>query len=160
MMSEREKQVSDTNIRKTSIRKRKTSIREIYIYIWNLEKWYRWTYLQGRNRNSDVEKTWTQQGKERVGQIDRVALKHTRHHVWNRQLVGSCFLAQGAQLSAPWWPTGCDGGRLRGQLSRKGIGDYLQLMHAVIQQKLTKLKKGKKRKSFFYHENGIFLPKA
>ena len=49
---------------------------------------------------------------------------------------------------------------MRGQLSRKGIGDYLQLMHAVIQQKLTKLKKGKKRKSFFYHENGIFLPKA
>ena len=23
--------------------------------MWNLEKWYRWTYLQGRNRNADVE---------------------------------------------------------------------------------------------------------
>ena len=23
--------------------------------MWNLEKWYRWTYLQGRNRDADVE---------------------------------------------------------------------------------------------------------
>ena len=24
-------------------------------YIWNLEKWYWWTYLQGRNRDTDIE---------------------------------------------------------------------------------------------------------
>ena len=24
-------------------------------YIWNLEKWYRLTYLQGRNRDTDTE---------------------------------------------------------------------------------------------------------
>ena len=36
--SEREKQVSYINT-----------------YIWNLEKWYWWTYLQGRNRNWDIE---------------------------------------------------------------------------------------------------------
>ena len=23
--------------------------------MWNLEKWYRWTYLQGRNRDVDVQ---------------------------------------------------------------------------------------------------------
>ena len=23
--------------------------------MWNLEKWYRWTYLQSRNRDTDVE---------------------------------------------------------------------------------------------------------
>ena len=23
--------------------------------MWNLEKWYRWTYLQGRNTDADVE---------------------------------------------------------------------------------------------------------
>ena len=30
---------------------------QIYInaYIWNLEKWYWWTYLHGRNRDTDVE---------------------------------------------------------------------------------------------------------
>ena len=27
----------------------------INAYIWNLEKWYRWTYLQGTNRDADVE---------------------------------------------------------------------------------------------------------
>ena len=24
-------------------------------YIWNLDKWYWWTYLQGRNRDADIE---------------------------------------------------------------------------------------------------------
>ena len=24
-------------------------------YMWNLEKWYRWTYLQSRNQDTDVE---------------------------------------------------------------------------------------------------------
>ena len=33
-----EKQVSYTNV-----------------YIWNLEKWYRWTYLQGRNKVANLE---------------------------------------------------------------------------------------------------------
>ena len=36
--SEREKQISYINA-----------------YMWNLEKWYRWTGLQGRNRNTDAE---------------------------------------------------------------------------------------------------------
>ena len=36
--SEREKQISYINA-----------------FMWNLEKWYRWTGLQGRNRDTDVE---------------------------------------------------------------------------------------------------------
>ena len=36
--SEREKQISYINAN-----------------MWNLEKWYRWTGLQGRNRDTDVE---------------------------------------------------------------------------------------------------------
>ena len=28
------------------------------------------------------------------------------YHVWNRELVGSCCIAQGAQLAALWWPRG------------------------------------------------------
>ena len=31
--------------------------------IWNLEKWYRWVYFQGRNRNADVENVRTR-GRE------------------------------------------------------------------------------------------------
>jgi len=36
--SEREKQISYINV-----------------YMWNPENWYRWTYLQGRNRDADIE---------------------------------------------------------------------------------------------------------
>ena len=45
-------------------------------YIQNLEKWYWWTCLQGRNRDTDVERMvlWTQQGKKRVGQIEKSSL--------------------------------------------------------------------------------------
>ena len=45
--SEREKQILDINT-----------------YVWNLEKWYRWTSLQGRSRDTDVEnKHGHQRGK-------------------------------------------------------------------------------------------------
>ena len=27
----------------------------ISTYTWNVEKWYRWTYLQSRNRDTDIE---------------------------------------------------------------------------------------------------------
>ena len=36
--SEREKQISYVNA-----------------HMWNLEKWYSWTYFQGRNRDTDLE---------------------------------------------------------------------------------------------------------
>ena len=44
--SEREKQISYINS-----------------YMWNLDKWYRWTYLQGRNRDTDVEKRHVDTGR-------------------------------------------------------------------------------------------------
>ena len=34
---------------------REKQILYINAYIWNLEKWYRGTYLQGTNRDADVE---------------------------------------------------------------------------------------------------------
>ena len=34
---------------------REKQISYINAYMWNLEKWYRWIGLQGRNRNTDVE---------------------------------------------------------------------------------------------------------
>ena len=50
--SEREKQISYINA-----------------YMWNLEKWYRWTGLQGRNWDTDVENKHmdTKQGKQWCG---------------------------------------------------------------------------------------------
>ena len=34
---------------------REKQILYINTYMWNLEKWYRWSYLQSRNRDTDVE---------------------------------------------------------------------------------------------------------
>ena len=34
---------------------REKQIMYINTYIWNLEKWYWWTYLQGRNGHANVE---------------------------------------------------------------------------------------------------------
>jgi len=34
---------------------REKQILYINAYMWNLEKWYRWFYLQNRNRETDVE---------------------------------------------------------------------------------------------------------
>ena len=36
-------------------KKEKKQILYIQAHLWNLEKWYRWSYLQRRNRNTDVE---------------------------------------------------------------------------------------------------------
>ena len=35
--------------------------------MWNLEKWYRWTSLQGRNRDTCREQTYGHQGGSRGG---------------------------------------------------------------------------------------------
>ena len=34
---------------------REKQILYINTYMWNLEKWYRWTYFQGRNRDAGIE---------------------------------------------------------------------------------------------------------
>ena len=43
---------------------------------------------------------WTQQGKERMGRTESVALTYIYYQGYNGQLAGGCFTAQGAQLSA------------------------------------------------------------
>ena len=46
----------------------------IKAYMWNLEKWCQWTYLQGRNRDADIENGPVNTvGEENTGQIERVA---------------------------------------------------------------------------------------
>ena len=35
---------------------REKQVSYINEYIWNLEKWYQWTYLQGRNWEADLER--------------------------------------------------------------------------------------------------------
>ena len=54
-----------------------------------------------------------------------------------RKIVGSCCIAQGAQHGARDDLKGWDGGWVGGKLKREGIRVYLQLIHVIVQQKLT-----------------------
>ena len=42
------------------------------MYMWSLEKWYRWTYFQSSNRETQMQRMdiWTQWGKGSMGQIE------------------------------------------------------------------------------------------
>ena len=56
---------------------RKTNVYFLYIYV-ESKKMVWVSYLQGRNRDTDVEMyLWTQQGKERMGQMERGIEKYT-----------------------------------------------------------------------------------
>ena len=39
----------------------------IYAYMWNLEKWYKWSYLQSRNRGTNVERKYMDTKGEKCG---------------------------------------------------------------------------------------------
>ena len=56
--------------------------KNIYInaYIWNLEKWYWVTYMQGKNKDAENRLADTV-GKGEAGQIEGVALKHIYYHM-------------------------------------------------------------------------------
>ena len=78
---------------------------DINTYVWNLGKWYWWTYLRGRDRDRDTENRCVDTaGNKRVGWIGRLELTYICYHVQNRELVGTCCVVQGTQLCALWWP--------------------------------------------------------
>ena len=52
---------------------------------------------------------WTHQEKEKMGGIERLALKHLHYHVQKRQLVGSCCVTHSLGLCGDL--EGWDGGR-------------------------------------------------
>ena len=56
----------------------------------------------------------TQRGKEKAGRMGRAARTCVHHHVSDRRLVGSCCMAQGAQLGALWWLERWGGGGREG----------------------------------------------
>ena len=39
------------------------------VYMWNLEKWYQWVYLQSRNRETDVENGHMDMGEGRGDEL-------------------------------------------------------------------------------------------
>ena len=90
----------------------------INAYTWNLEKWYRWTYLQGRNADADVENGGvnTEGGKKGSNELGDWHWHIQSYCEYNRELVGICCTVQGAQCEALWWPRGVGWeGRRRGE---------------------------------------------
>ena len=99
-------------------------------YIWNLERWYWWTYLLGGNGNTDIKNWLMDTVGEGEGGADESSTDIWHHHAWNVQPVGACTTAQGPQLRAPRWPRGV----ARGGLTMEGMW-CTELIHTVAQQK-------------------------
>ena len=76
---------------------REKQILYINIYIWNLEKWYRWTYLQSRNRDSDVENQHMDT-KGGGGMDSEIGIVH--YYVWSRWLVSVYCIAEGEKKTS------------------------------------------------------------
>ena len=114
----------------------------INTYIWNLEGWYWWTYLQGSNRDTENRLVDTE-GKEREGQIKRVALKHTlpsvkfdsqwKFAIWHKELKsGALWQTRGVVYSGRW--EGCS--RERGHMYTYGwfVLIYGRNKHNTVKQ--------------------------
>ena len=54
--------------------------------MWNLEKWYKWTYSQVRNRVTDIGNRQVDKGWG-AGWLGRLGLTYVPYHVRNRQLA-------------------------------------------------------------------------
>ena len=66
--------------------------------MWPLEKWYRWTCLQGRNRDTDVGNGHVDTG---VGRMNWEVGTDVPVLPGVKQLAGTCCIAR-VQLSALW----------------------------------------------------------
>ena len=94
------------------------------VYKWNLEKQYRWTYLQSRNRDTDVENKLTDTTWERGGwvnweiEVDIHTLLYIKQ-ITNKNLV---YTARGTLLNALWWS------KREGNLKKRG---YMYKNHSL-----------------------------
>ena len=108
------------------------------MYIWDLEKWYWWTNLQGKNEDADIEKGFVdtvEEGESMMGQHVHITMCK------NQQLVRSCYVTQGAQPRSLWCFRGVgwvrrEGGP-RGRLYRYNYGWYV-LLHGRSQPNIVK----------------------
>ena len=77
---------------------RETQRPYINAYIWNLERWYQWSYMWGNKGDTDVNNrlldSWE---KVRVGLFERIALKHVHYHMKNRWPAQVRCMKQGTQ---------------------------------------------------------------
>ena len=72
---------------------RKNQILYFNTYIWNLEKWYWWIYLQGRSGDADVENEYVETMGEGEGRIYRESSITSGNLLCNTGSPAWCFLS-------------------------------------------------------------------
>ena len=113
------------------VRKRKIS--SINAYIWNLGKWYWWTYLQGGNTDTEAENGLVDTAEKGEGgtnwenSIDINALPCVKQ-IASEKLLNST--RSSAQCSEGW-----DRGGVGRSLKRAEIHVYLWWIHNIVWQK-------------------------
>ena len=77
--------------------KREKRISYINTYMWNLDKWYRWPYLQSKHRDTDIEGKCMDTKQGEGGWTGRLGLTyiHYWYYVQNRQLMRTYYMVQG-----------------------------------------------------------------
>ena len=113
--------------------KRETQIFHIRSYKWDLEKWYRWTYLQSRNRDTDAENKHmdTKGGKvgwDELGNWDSHIYTTIVKSMTNENLLHSTRNST-TQCSVVSW--------MRRKSKREGIYAYVWLIHFDVQKKIA-----------------------
>ena len=104
-------------------------------YMWNPEKWYRWTYLQGRNRGTDVEKRYVDTEGEAEGGTDwEIRTDISTLSGVGQRANGKLPHGTGSSAQCYWWPRRMDGGR---GLKTEGIFTYTEQIHFTVQQQLA-----------------------
>ena len=67
--------------------KEKNKILYIIKYIWNLEKWYWGTYLEGRNRDTETENRLVDSAGEGESEVAQSCLTLWPHGLWPTRLL-------------------------------------------------------------------------
>ena len=92
------------------------------------EKWYRWTSLQGRNRDTDVGNG--HMDVVGVGMNWEIGINVCALPCIKQRASGNPLTARGAQLRSLWWHRWMGWG-LGGMVKRKGIHIYTQLFTSL-----------------------------
>ena len=89
---------------RSEVSEREKQILHINAYVWNLEKWYWWSYFQGRNRDINVE-MWTKREKERVERIGKTALTYIHSVQFSLSVVSDSLRPHELQHARPHCPS-------------------------------------------------------
>ena len=122
---------------------REKQILHINVYLWNLEEWYRWTYLQGSNGDTDIQNRLVDTVGEGEGGMNWENNMQTYTLPYVKQIAsGNVLCDTGSSASSPsalWQPRGWMG--WQGRFKREGTYAYVSLtdLHCCVAEANTTL---------------------